>query len=170
MRPASVLPRRAAHQESRRRRWTARPGAPVLSCCASVHRPEGGAQLPAYLRVDLQERAIALRRDGVSRPRLLNAFDRQYEAVRDYPGATAGKRGSACRYDRPRLLTFAHADGRERSSYACAPPLPRWRSASRRSRPGWGWATPEILWKIRVPRVLAGFGAGARAGARGRAA
>ncbi len=26
---------------------------------------------------------------------------------------------------------------------------------------GWGWATPEILWKIRVPRVLAGFGAGA---------
>ena len=26
---------------------------------------------------------------------------------------------------------------------------------------GWGLATPEILWKIRVPRVLAGFGAGA---------
>ena len=26
---------------------------------------------------------------------------------------------------------------------------------------GWGYATPEILWQIRVPRVLAGFGAGA---------
>src|SRR5215212_1383663 len=26
---------------------------------------------------------------------------------------------------------------------------------------GWGLATPEILWNIRVPRVLAGFGAGA---------
>ena len=26
---------------------------------------------------------------------------------------------------------------------------------------GWGFASPEILWQIRVPRVLAGFGAGA---------
>ena len=26
---------------------------------------------------------------------------------------------------------------------------------------GWGYASPEILWQIRVPRVLAGFGAGA---------
>ena len=26
---------------------------------------------------------------------------------------------------------------------------------------GWGYATPEILWQIRAPRVLAGFGAGA---------
>jgi iron complex transport system permease protein len=26
---------------------------------------------------------------------------------------------------------------------------------------GWGFATPDILWKIRAPRVLAGFGAGA---------
>ena len=26
---------------------------------------------------------------------------------------------------------------------------------------GWGYATPDILWKIRAPRVLAGFGAGA---------
>ncbi|MDB5999017.1 MAG: fecCD transport family protein, partial [Rhizobacter sp.] len=26
---------------------------------------------------------------------------------------------------------------------------------------GWGWAAPDILWEIRLPRVLAGFGAGA---------
>ena len=26
---------------------------------------------------------------------------------------------------------------------------------------GWGFATPEIVWRIRAPRVLAGFGAGA---------
>jgi len=26
---------------------------------------------------------------------------------------------------------------------------------------GWGWASDDILWRIRVPRVLAGFGAGA---------
>src|SRR5262245_17740621 len=26
---------------------------------------------------------------------------------------------------------------------------------------GWGWADTEIVWQIRLPRVLAGFGAGA---------
>jgi len=26
---------------------------------------------------------------------------------------------------------------------------------------GWGWAGPEIVWQIRLPRVLAGFGVGA---------
>src|SRR5436190_22150685 len=26
---------------------------------------------------------------------------------------------------------------------------------------GWGWAASDIVWQIRVPRVLAGFGAGA---------
>ena len=26
---------------------------------------------------------------------------------------------------------------------------------------GWGWVGPEIVWQIRAPRVLAGFGVGA---------
>jgi len=78
------LPRRAAHQESLGAEWTGEAwsaGADLLRVGA---RPEGGAQLPAYLLVDLQARYRIAPRWRLE-ARLLNAFDRQYEAVRDYP-------------------------------------------------------------------------------------
>ncbi len=62
-----------------RRAWSA--GADLLRVGA---RPEGGAQLPAYQVVDLQARYRFAPRWRLE-ARLLNAFDRRYEAVRDYP-------------------------------------------------------------------------------------
>jgi vitamin B12 transporter len=91
------LPRRAAHQESLaadwyRGDWSA--GAALLRVGA---RPDGGAQLPAYTIVDLQAR-YRIGAHWQLEARLLNAFDRRYEPVRDYQAL--GRQGwIGVRYD-----------------------------------------------------------------------
>ena len=77
------LPRRAAHQEAfgadwSRGAWTA--GAALLRVGA---RPDSGTTLPAYQIVDLQTRYHVAANWQIE-ARLLNAFDKRYEPVRDY--------------------------------------------------------------------------------------
>jgi vitamin B12 transporter len=78
------LERRAAHQESLGAEWTGgawSAGADLLRVGA---RTEGGSRLPAYQIVDLQAR-YRFAANWRLEARLLNAFDRRYDVVRDYP-------------------------------------------------------------------------------------
>ena len=91
------LPRRAAHQEAFGVDWTQgvwTAGAALLRVGA---RPEGGTTLPAYQIVDLQTRYRVAANWHVE-ARLLNAFDKRYEPVRDYQAI--GRQGwIGIRYD-----------------------------------------------------------------------
>ena len=78
------LPRRAAHQESLGAEWTGGPWSAAADWLHVGARSEGGSQLPAYQIVDLQARFRFVPHWRLE-ARLLNAFDRRYEAVRDYP-------------------------------------------------------------------------------------
>ncbi|MEP7056397.1 MAG: TonB-dependent receptor [Caldimonas sp.] len=91
------LPRRAAHQETLGADWSGgawTAGATLLRVGA---RPDSGVTLPAYRIVDLQARR-RLDQHWQIEAKLLNAFDRRYEPVRDYQAL--GRQGwIGVRYD-----------------------------------------------------------------------
>ena len=78
------LPRRAAHQASFGAEWTGGPWSTSADLLHVGARPEGGTQLPAYLTADIQARYRVAPKWRLE-ARVLNVFDRRYEAVRDYP-------------------------------------------------------------------------------------
>jgi vitamin B12 transporter len=79
------LPRRASHQAGGSVEWTQ----DALTLAATVlgvgQRRDGATDLAPYDTADLQAR-WRLARQWQLEARLLNAFDRQYQTVRDYPG------------------------------------------------------------------------------------
>ena len=91
------LPRRAAHQESMAADWSGGLWSASAELLRVGSRPDAGAQLPAYLTVDLQAR-YKVTANWRLEARLLNAFDRRYETLRDYPAL--GRQGwLGIRYD-----------------------------------------------------------------------
>ena len=160
------LPRRAAHQESAGADYVAGAWRFGASALFVGSRPDGGVVLGGYGVARPARRLAASQPSGASRPSSRTRSIASVEPVRDYRGlgrqalarralrsaglvTTRPMRCERRRADRPRRCSPRRRAG-SRAPSACSPARPA--SASRR---------PEIMWTIRVPRVLAGFGAGA---------
>ena len=91
------LARRAAHQESVGAEWSGGAWSATADLVRVGARPDAGVRLPGYQTVDLQAR-YKVAPNWRLEARLLNAFDRRYETLRDYPAV--GRQGwLGIRYD-----------------------------------------------------------------------
>ncbi len=79
------LPRRATHQASAAADWTLGSWIFSASALRVGRRRDGATDLAAYETADLQARWRWARQWQLE-AKLLNAFDRRYDTVRDYPG------------------------------------------------------------------------------------